>query len=77
MGTSGQKIGNAQLKWAFSEAAGLFRRNTPAGPKYMARLEKKHAQGKALTILAHQLARAVYDRLKRTTAFARDKFLHG
>ena len=24
LGTSGKKIGNAHLKWAFSEAAGLF-----------------------------------------------------
>jgi transposase len=31
LGTSGNKIGNAHLKWAFSEAAALFLRNTPAG----------------------------------------------
>ena len=36
-------------------------RNHPAGPTYRARLAKKHGQGKALTVLAHQLARAVYD----------------
>jgi transposase len=59
-GTSGKKIGNAYLKWAFSEAAVLFLRNNPAGQKYLARLEKKHGKGKALTILAHKLARAVY-----------------
>jgi transposase len=68
-GTSGKKIGNAYLKWAFSEAAVLFLRNNPAGQKYLARLEKKHGQGKALTILAHKLARAVYYMLKRDTAF--------
>jgi len=38
-GTSGTKIGNAYLKWAFSEAAVLFLRNNPAGQKYLARLE--------------------------------------
>jgi hypothetical protein len=43
----------------------------------LARLENKHDKGKALTILAHTLARAVYDRLKRQTAFEMDKFLHG
>ena len=59
-GTSGTKIGNAHLKWAFSEAAVLFLRTNPAGQKYLARLEKKHGKGKALTILAHKLARAVY-----------------
>jgi transposase len=68
-GTSGKKIGNAYLKWAFSEAAVLFLRNNPAGQKYLARLEKKHGKGKALTILAHKLARAVYYMLKRDTAF--------
>jgi transposase len=59
-GTSGSKIGNAYLKWAFSEAAVLFLRTNPAGQKYLTRLEKKHGKGKALTVLAHQLARAVY-----------------
>lgn len=76
-GTSGTKIGNAYLKWAFSEAAVLFLRNNPAGQKYLARLEKKHGKGKALTVLAHKLARAVYYMLRRGTAFTMDKFLHG
>jgi transposase len=74
-GTSGTKIGNAYLKWAFSEAAVLFLRNNPAGQKYLARLENKHGKGKALTVLAHKLARAVYHMLKRTTAFDMEKFL--
>jgi transposase len=59
-GTSGAKIGNAYLKWAFSEAAVLFLRNNPVGQKYLTRLEKKHGKGKAFTVLAHKLARAVY-----------------
>lgn len=33
MGTSGKKIGNAHLKWAFSEAAVLFLRRNPLGKK--------------------------------------------
>ena len=74
-GTSGTKIGNAYLKWAFSEAAVLFLRNNPAGQKYLARLEKKHGKGKALTVLAHKLARAVYDMLKRRVVFDLDTFL--
>jgi transposase len=77
LGTSGKKIGNAHLKWAFSEAAALFLRNNPAGQRYVARLEKKHGQGKALTILAHKLARAVYYMLRRKTAFDMEQFLHG
>jgi transposase len=74
-GTAGTKIGNAYLKWAFSEAAVLFLRDNPAGQKYLARLEKKHGQGKALTVLAQKLARAVYSRLTRHTAFDLQKFL--
>jgi transposase len=75
-GTSGAKIGNAHLKWAFSEAAVLFLRDNPAGQKFLARLEKKHAKGKALTILAHKLARAVYYMLKRKVAFDMKRFLN-
>ncbi len=71
-GTSGTKIGNAYLKWAFSEAAVLFLRNNPAGQKYLARLEKKHGKGQALTVLAHKLARAVYYLLKRDVVFDLD-----
>jgi transposase len=76
-GTSGTKIGNAYLQWAFSEAAVLFLRNTPVGHKYLARIEKTHGKGKALTVLAHKLARAVYDMLKRGTAFNMGQLLHG
>jgi transposase len=75
LGTSGKKIGNAHLKWAFSEAAVLFLRNNPKGQKYLVRLEKKHDKGKALTLLAHKLARAVYYMLKRKTAFDIEMFL--
>ena len=75
-GPSGTKIGNVYLKWAFSEAAVLFLRDNPAGQKYLTRLEKKHGQGKALTILAQHLARAVYSMLQRQTAFEMDKFLN-
>src|SRR2546421_5379472 len=76
-GTSGAKIGNAYLKWAFSEAAVLFLRHNPVDQKYLTRLEKKHGKGKALTVLAHKLARAVYYILRRDTVFDMDQFLHG
>jgi transposase len=75
VGPSGKKIGNAHLKGAFAEAAVLFLRNNPQGPKYRACVEKKHDKGKALTILAHKLARAVSDMLKRKTALDMDVFL--
>lgn len=73
-GTSSTKIGNAYLKWAFSEAAVLFLRHNPGGQKLLTRLAKKHGKGKALTVLAHQLARAVSYMLKRGTAFDLDTF---
>jgi transposase len=76
-GTAGKKIGNAYLKWAFSEAAVLFLRNNAQGQKCLARLEKKHGKGKALTVLAHKLARAVYYMLLRDTVFEMDTFLNG
>jgi transposase len=75
-GTAGAKMGNAYLKWAFSEAAVLFLRDHPAGQKYLTRLERKHGRGKALTLLAQKLGRAVYYMLKRQQAFDVDKFLH-
>jgi transposase len=68
LGTAGTKIGHGHLQWAFSEAAVLCLRDHPPAQNYLARLEQKHDQGKALTVLAHTLARAVYDRLKRQGA---------
>ena len=74
-GTGGGKIGNAHLKWAFSEAAVLFLRGNPEGMKFKKRLEKKHGKGKSLSILAHKLGRAVYYILKRDQAFDMNRFL--
>jgi transposase len=74
-GYSGKKIGNAHLKWAFSEAAVLFLRGNPEGMKYKKRIEKKHGKSKALSILAHKLGRATYYILKRQKAFDMNKFL--
>jgi transposase len=74
-GTSGNKIGNAHLKWAFSEAAVLFLRNNDPAKKYYERLTRKHGKGMALSILAHKLGRAVYFILKNKEAFDQQKFL--
>jgi transposase len=72
-GTSGKTLGHASRTWACSEAAVLFVRNTPAGPKSLARLVKTQGKGKALMVLAHQLARAVSYMVKRATAVDRDQ----
>jgi hypothetical protein len=67
-GTSGATSGQAHLTWAFSAAAVFFLRAHLPGQKFLARLEKKHDKGKALTIFAHTLARAVYSLFKRKVA---------
>jgi transposase len=74
-GSGGAKIGNAHLKWAFSEAAIHFISNNPPARKLLDNLAKIHGKGKAFSILAHKLARAIFYMLKNKTLFDRDKFL--
>ena len=74
-GSSGKKIGNAHLKWAFSEAAALFLKGNEQGKKYLDRLTSKHGKGKALSIQAHKLGRATYFMLKNKKPFNQKKFL--
>ena len=74
LGTGGKKIGNAHLKWAFSEATCLFLRKNGAAQKYLQKLEARHGKGKALGILSRKLATAVYYMLKRQEAFDMKKF---
>ncbi len=74
MGTSGNKIGNVHLKWAFSEAAVLFLRRNPLARKLRDKLAREHGKGKSITILAHKLARAVYYILKSKEVFHRETF---
>ena len=77
LGTGGAKIGNVHLKWAFSEAAALFLRNNAEGQKHLRRLASKHGKGKALSILAAKLGRAVYLILSKERVFEMDRFLAG
>ena len=75
LGTSGKKIGNVHLRWAFAEAAILFLRQNQLGKEYFTKLERKHGKAKALTVLAHKLARAVYYMLTREQAFDLQRFV--
>jgi transposase len=75
LGTSGKKIGNGHLRWAFAEAAVLFLRQSQPGKAYFAKLEHKHGKAKALTVLAHKLGRAVYYLLTRDQAFDLQRFV--
>lgn len=75
-GTGGNKIGNAYLKWAFSEAAVLFLRKNPPAQAWLEKMANKHNKARALTILAHKLGRAVYFMLKRKQVFDAQRFLN-
>lgn len=75
VGSGGAKIGNAHLKWAFSEAAVCFLQRNPPAHAWMNRLRSKHGRGKALSILAAKLGRATYFMLKRKQAFDPERFL--
>lgn len=72
--SGGKKMGNVHLKWAFSEAAVLFLRLNPQGQKYFARLDRKHGKGKALSVPAAKLGRAVYYMLRRHRPFDMKRF---
>jgi len=75
VGTSGHKIGNVHLKWAFSEAAITVLSHFPESKRLHDRLKRKFSKGKALSILAHKIGRTVYFMLKRNQAFDPDRFL--
>ena len=76
-GTSGGRIGNAHLRWAFSEAAVLFLRKNPDAERYYNRLINRHGKSKALSIVAKRLGIAVYYMLKRQKPFNVKMFLQG
>ena len=75
LGTGGARTGNVHLKWAFSEAAVLFLRHNGAGQQWLRRTAKQHGKGKALSILAHNIGRAVFYMLSRGTVFSMETFL--
>lgn len=74
-GTQGNKIGNAHLKWAFSEAAVLYLRGNEKAQHYLLTLQKRMSKAKALSALAHKLGRCVYFMLKNETVFDESRFL--
>jgi transposase len=73
-GTGGNKIGNAHLKWVFSEATCLFLRESDQAKRWLARREKKYGKARALGALAARLGRAVYHLLRRQQAFDLQRF---
>jgi transposase len=73
-GTGGNKIGNAHLKWAFTEAVCLFLRRSEVAKKWLARREQKHGKAKALGAFAARLGRAVYQMLRKQEVFDERRF---
>src|SRR5262249_8702345 len=64
-GTGGNKIGNAHLKWAFSEATCLLLRSSPRAQSWLARREKTRGKKRALGARPARLGRAVSPVLRK------------
>jgi transposase len=75
-GSGGKKIGNAHLKWAFSEAACLMLRSCPAAKSWLQRREKKGGKRKALALLEAKLGRCVYHLWRKQVPFDLKRFLN-
>jgi transposase len=75
-GTGNGKMGNAFLKWAFSEATLLLIRDKQEIKDLHARLKNKHGKARALAIITHKLGRTVYYMLNKQKAFDMNKFLN-
>jgi transposase len=74
-GASGKKIGNEYLKNVFSEAAVFAVKFNERIEKYFDKLKSKKGTGKAYSIIAHKIAKAVYFMLKNGTVFDESRFL--
>ena len=68
-GSGNRKIGNAYLKWAFSEATLLLIREKQEIKDLHLQLKNKHGKARALAIISHKLGRAVYYMLKNKSRF--------
>jgi transposase len=70
-----RKIGNPYLKWAFSLVAVAAIKNSASIKKLHLRLKNKHGKRKALAILRHRIAVAVYFMLKQQEPFVEELFV--
>jgi len=73
-GSGGKKIGNAHLKWAFSEAACLMLRAMPEAKKWLQRQERKRGKKKALAVLEAKIGRTVYHLMRKQQPFDAQRF---
>ena len=67
-GYSGAKIGNPFLKWAYSQAAVLSKRN-PLMKAFSNDLIRQHGERKARAIYTHKICRSIYFMLQRKQKF--------
>jgi transposase len=77
VGSGGQKIGNAHLRWALGEAACLFLRASERAKQWKEKQLKKRAENRILAVLAARLARAVYHLWRKGEAFDENRFWQG
>ncbi len=75
-GGGNKKIGNAYLKWAFSEATLLLLREKQEVKEWHAKLKNRHGKARALSIISHKLGRAVYYMLSQQKVFDLQKFIN-
>jgi transposase len=68
-GSGGRKIGNAHLKWAFSEAAALMIRSSPEAKAFMEKMTRQRGKARAVALVAAKIGRAVYWMMKRKQPF--------
>jgi transposase len=73
-GTSGRKIGNAHLKWAFSEATILLMRESDHAKTFVERKAKRFGKAKAISVLSAKIGRAVYHMLATGEPFDEQRF---
>jgi len=74
-GFGGKKIGNAHLKWAFSEGTCLMLRSSTPVKAWLVRQEAKRGKRKALSVLEAKLGRTVYHLWRKQRAFDGQRFL--
>jgi transposase len=77
LGSGGEKIGNAHLRWAFGEAACLFLRNSERARNWREKQLKKRNAGRVQALLAARLGRAVYHMWRKGEAFDEERFWQG
>ena len=68
------KIGNAHLKWAFSEAAVLLIRERDEAKRLHQSLQAKYGRAKSLSIIAQKIGRLVFYILKNRIPFDVQRF---